>query len=433
MRLVARITLAMVFAVPVCAGAGFAAASVVTPGPTGVTLSAPVGGLSSGGEDAGLEVPADQTMPYADGAQARFSEPDAMFIKVHFDTLTLASGDFVTVADATGREVYTYHGDPTRGGAKPGDSGFTVHRVQGFAAMSVTGDTAVVTMHVAGPPRTAPQAQQSGLAVHVDRFWRGFSPAQFAQANPIPEALCGGIDDRQDRVCFRDNHPKEFLESAAVGRLVIGGDRFCTAWRVGSTDRLLTNNHCLATQADVTSSEVQFGYECQTCGGNNVLPGVKVGGAELIMTSADLDFTLFSVDNFPAIQQFGTLYIDPTPQQDGEQIFIPGHGDAKPLRIAMFDDTADGGACTLAHAAADAVNSDYNCDTNPGSSGSPVISRDTGKVVAIHHLGPCPNRGVRMDLVYPQIQSLIVNDPGLQTLQPPSDNGVVQVIQGAGA
>ncbi len=424
MRLVARITLAATFALPVCAVAGFAAASVVTPSPAGVVSSAPVSGLSMGGENAGVEVAADQTLPYADGAQATFSDPNATFIKVDFDALTLAPGDFVTLADPTGREVYTYHGDPTRGGAKPGDSAFTVHRRQGFAAMSVNGNAAVVTMHVIGPARTAQQVQQAGLAVHVDRYWHGFSPAQFAQANPIPEAVCGGVDDRQDRVCFRDNHPKEFLESATVARLVIGGDRYCTAWRVGSTDRLLTNNHCLATQADVSSSEVQFGYECQTCGGNAILPGVKVGGAELIMTSADLDFTLFSVTDFAAIQQFGALYIDPTPQQDGEQIFIPGHGDAKPLQIAMFDDTADGGACSLAYAVADAVNSNYNCDTNPGSSGSPVISRDTGKVVALHHLGPCPNRGVRMDVLYPQIQNLIVNDPVLQAPQP-DGNGVV--------
>lgn len=432
MRLAARITLAMVFAVPVCAVAGFAAASVATPSPVGVAPSAPVGGLSNGGEDAGVEVPADQTMPYADGARASFSDPNATFIKVHFDALTLAPGDFVTVADPTGREVYTYHGDPTRGGARPGDSSFTVHRTQGFAAMSVSGNAAVVTMHVAGQARTVEQAAQAGLAIHVDRFWHGFSPAQFAQANPIPEAICGA-DNRQDRVCFRDNHPKEFLESAAVGRLVIGGDRYCTAWRVGSTDRLLTNNHCMATQADVSSSEVQFGYECQTCGGNDPLPGVKVGGAELITTNADLDFTLFSVNDFPAIQQFGTLYVDPTPQQDGEQIFIPGHGDAKPLQIAMFDDTADGGACMLADAVADAVNSDYNCDTNPGSSGSPVISRDTGKVVALHHLGPCPNRGVRMDVLYPQIQNLIVNAPVLQAPPSPGGNGVVQVLPGTGA
>ena len=433
MRLVARITLAAVFALPVGAVVGFAAASDV---PSGATESAPFSGTGMHGENAGLERPADQSMPYADGAQTRFSDAGATFIKVHFDAMTLAPGDFVTVADMAGHEVYTYHGDPTQAAAKPKDSGFTVHGTPGFAAMSVSGDTAVVTMHVSGPAQTPLETQQTRLAVHVDRFWRGFSPAESTQANPVPESLCGGVDDRQDRVCYRDNHPQEFLESAAVGRLVIDGDMFCTAWRVGSSNQLLTNNHCLPTQADVSASEVQFGYECQTCGGNDPTPGVKVGGARLIRTSPELDFTLFSVDNFAAIQQFGTLYIDPMPQTDGEQIFIPAHGDAKPLRIALFDDTA-GGACTLAHAVANSLNSDYNCDTSAGSSGSPVISRATGKVIAMHHIGPCPNRGVRMELVFPQIQDLIVNQPVPTTAGPgapaPDAGNVIEIIPRAGA
>jgi hypothetical protein len=41
----------------------------------------------------------------------------------------------------------------------------------------------------------------------------------------------------------------------------------------------------------------------------------------------------------------------------------------------------------------------YYCDTAGGSSGSPVLSRKTGKVVALHHFGGCPNSGVRADLL----------------------------------
>jgi V8-like Glu-specific endopeptidase len=48
-----------------------------------------------------------------------------------------------------------------------------------------------------------------------------------------------------------------------------------------------------------------------------------------------------------------------------------------------------------------ATNSDvaYLCDTAGGSSGSPVLSRTTNKVVALHHFGGCPNSGVRGDLL----------------------------------
>jgi len=49
----------------------------------------------------------------------------------------------------------------------------------------------------------------------------------------------------------------------------------------------------------------------------------------------------------------------------------------------------------------------YYCDTEGGSSGSPVLSRDSDKVVALHHFGGCPNSGVRMDRIYPLIQGLV--------------------------
>ena len=49
----------------------------------------------------------------------------------------------------------------------------------------------------------------------------------------------------------------------------------------------------------------------------------------------------------------------------------------------------------------------YYCDTAGGSSGSPVISRKTDKVIALHHFGGCPNSGVRIDLIYSKIKSLL--------------------------
>jgi V8-like Glu-specific endopeptidase len=49
----------------------------------------------------------------------------------------------------------------------------------------------------------------------------------------------------------------------------------------------------------------------------------------------------------------------------------------------------------------------YYCDTAGGSSGSPVLSRVTNRVVALHHFGGCPNSGVRADLIYAKIKNLI--------------------------
>ena len=133
------------------------------------------------------------------------------------------------MTNPAGNEKFTYHADPTRESpdahAKSGDSGFTVHRTKGFGAMSVDGDTAVVTLHTKAvrPP--------AGDAVRVDRFFRGLSAQEAAKANPRPETVCKA-DARRDAVCFRTSNPKEFKTSAAVGRLIIdGGQALCTAFR----------------------------------------------------------------------------------------------------------------------------------------------------------------------------------------------------------
>jgi len=49
----------------------------------------------------------------------------------------------------------------------------------------------------------------------------------------------------------------------------------------------------------------------------------------------------------------------------------------------------------------------YYCDTEGGSSGSPVLSRATNRVVALHHFGGCPNSGVRGDLLAARLRSLL--------------------------
>ena len=47
----------------------------------------------------------------------------------------------------------------------------------------------------------------------------------------------------------------------------------------------------------------------------------------------------------------------------------------------------------------------YYCDTEGGNSGSPVLSRDTNKVIALHHYGGCLNSGARSDLILNDIQA----------------------------
>ncbi|WP_433269487.1 proprotein convertase P-domain-containing protein [Actinosynnema sp. CS-041913] len=343
--------------------------------------------------------------------QVVLHEPGSTYVKVHFASLKLAPGDRVTVADPTGREVHTYHGNPTTT-AFPGDSAHTVHGRPGFAAMSVDGDTAVVTLHAVKERPNAAALTRQGFGVRIDTYFRGFTEPELAAANPAPLSVCG-TDARRDVVCYQTSHPTEYARSGAVARQLLNGVGHCTAWRVGNTNRMITNYHCMESAADLRASEFQFDYQCATCGGSNPRPGTKVSGLELIKSSplSALDYALFSVNNFASIQSYGTLYLDVREPVLGERIYIAGHGDTRPKRFSLYEES-DGGAYCKIDVRASGVNTGYRCDSSGGNSGSPVLAGSSHKVIALHHLGGCPNWGTRISLVNAEIASLIDNNDG---------------------
>jgi V8-like Glu-specific endopeptidase len=79
--------------------------------------------------------------------------------------------------------------------------------------------------------------------------------------------------------------------------------------------------------------------------------------------------------------------------------------------IAMNDPGERGGDCVVDDPAyygyGQGTDVSYFCDTEGGSSGSPVLSAVTNKVVALHHFGGCPNSGVRIDLISRDVGNLL--------------------------
>jgi V8-like Glu-specific endopeptidase len=321
--------------------------------------------------------------------------------------MAMLPGDYLTVSSPDGKESYRYDAP------KVLDTG----RADKWA-MSVTGDTAVLEMHRGGDALGLTSLLGT-LGVGVDRVARGFSRTEQARRpegqltapgrTGREESVCGS-DTSADAVCYRSADPVAYTKSKAIARLLINGTELCTGWRVSANNRMLTNNHCFTTSGEAYDTEVWFNYQCASCGGYDVFQPTKVWGGKVLSTDHTYDYTLFSVDNFKAVEKFGYLQLDTARPVKDQELYVPQHPAGEPTRIAgSLGERA--GNCSVADPGYTGytANSDvaYYCDTEGGSSGSPVLSRRTNKVVALHHFGGCPNSGVRADLLAAKLRSYL--------------------------
>jgi hypothetical protein len=351
---------------------------------------------------------------------ATFHHPGASYMKVHFNRLLLLPGDYVEVAGRDGTERHTYSGDPVRAVGELAGGGQW--------AMSVDGDTAVVTLHTKSLDPAGLRGRLTGLGVGIDKVARGFTAAErearrkadqerkaaaakrLARSEGREESICGS-DDKHDAVCYRSADPVAYARSKAVARLLINGVELCSGWRVGPNNRMFTNHHCFTDSQSARNTEVWFNYECAVCGGYEVLRSTKVWGDRVLATDDRLDYTLFSVQDFESIAPFGFLQLDVRAPRAGEELYVPQHPGGDPTKISMNSPGERNGNCKVVDPSyqgyEEGTDLSYYCDTEGGSSGSPVLSRSTNGVIGLHHFGGCPNSGVRIDLIYDQVASLL--------------------------
>ncbi len=349
---------------------------------------------TTGSVEAGRVERVHQRIDYLDGnGSAVFHYPGAEYVKVHFASLVVLPGDYLTVSNVDGTEEHRV----TRAGW----------------AMSVTGESARVRLH-----RTNLLGDVvAQLGVTIDEVSRGFTEPERArtakrsrEAKRREESICGG-DEKADAVCYKTTNPVLYRRSKAVARLLIKGTELCTGFRIGAQNRLMTNYHCIGSAEEAADTEVWFNYQCAECGGWDVFRPTKVWLSQVLASDSTLDYTLFSVTSFEQVEKFGYLEVDVRRPGSGEELYIPQHPTGAPAMIAVSSDLPRPGNCAVDSNAYEGYAPDtdisYYCDTEGGSSGSPVLSRVTNKVVALHHFGGCPNSGVRMDRIFTEIQRLI--------------------------
>lgn len=327
----------------------------------------------------------------------------AAFIKVHFSQFNLPEGAYITVSDPLGAESYQYNG--TEQNNVTFNSGNNEDGLTQFSAMSVFGDTVIIRLEM---PNGV--TWQGDHKITIDKYNAGYSEVvlqnQFDEVTP--ESSCG-VNERTDVACWVTSHPVQYERTRPVARLLMAGSGLCTGWRVGDNNHMFTNNHCLSTQSKLEDTEIWFNYQNTTCGGSSKAGTVKVTGKDLLKTDYNLDYTLFSVNNFNNIASFGNYGLETRVPTFGELIYIAQHGAGNPKELSIESDQNSGGLCQIDLATTDgrATGSDtgYLCDTTGGSSGSPVIANSSNKVIALHHFGGCENQGVQINQIWPQVSS----------------------------
>lgn len=339
----------------------------------------------------------------------------ARFVKLHFSRFDLPEGVTLEVSDPAGAETWRYTAaerDLFTVDHERGDDG-----VGSFWSMSVNGDTAVVRLSgdlsAFDPARHGFEIDDhlADIPAEPDSPLRSKSDAPDFGGT---ETTCGE-DELHDAVCWIDDYPDHYERSLPVALIVTASGKLCTAWRAGDENRMFTARHCLPSQEELDGAEIWFDYEATVCGGGEATEPVKVTGDELLFQHYKLDVSLFSVNDFSRIRGFGNLGLDLRDGSRGEEIFIPQHGLGNPKQIAIESDMNSGGLCVIDDTGVDGFYEDsdigYQCDTTTSSSGSPVISGETGRALAVHHWGGCYNSGTKLSLVWPLISEFFDGVP----------------------
>ena len=317
-----------------------------------------------------------------EGGEWVVRDPGATYIRVHFSRFELAAGERVLVSDPDGNDLRVYEG---RGPHGTGE----------FWAFSVTGEAAVI--------RTQ-SALGDGSGFEVDSYGRGYAPWPGGSDPVTPESVCG-TQDWRDVTCYQASYPTEYEKARGAVKALIGCCSACTAFKVSDSGQYLTNNHCTASTSGVQSTELRFEYQASSCGSAaNAYTG-SVMGSQMLKTDPTYDYTLFTTSGSSA--SIPCLELDPRLPPVGERIYIAGHPAGGVKKLSIESDRNAGGLCAVDAAPYPGNGADtdvgYFCDTTNGSSGSPVLSGETHKVVALHHFGGCLNSGGRIDRIYGQI------------------------------
>jgi len=337
----------------------------------------------------------------------RVVSPGATFVRVHFLGFHLAPGDYVTVSSLDGSQFWTYADRGPHGNGE-------------FWSFAVDGDTAIV--EIRGGPR-------NGHGYKIDSIGHGTVDIGFGRRpQPTQEVVCG-TDGREDIVCHANESMIDAAQKAVARLLFVSGglQYVCTGWLVAGSNAstMLTNNHCMKNQTEWSSLQAKFNYQRTTCGGASNDTTTDYAGGTFLKTNSvnrrgnrgGLDYTIGTLQGNPE-STWGEVVATTLVAPVNTLIWFIQHPGGNQKKIGYWEHSnltsrckVDTSGATYGQAATGSQIG-YGCDSEGGSSGSPIINSSTGRAIGLHHYGgvssnPCLNSATMMSRVCSDAGSLL--------------------------
>jgi V8-like Glu-specific endopeptidase len=167
----------------------------------------------------------------------------------------------------------------------------------------------------------------------------------------------------------------------------------CTGFLV-APDLFMTNDHCPRSEKEIRSSVVEFDYDSEFA--RTKMYRLK----REILRDEDLDFALYRLNKSVTDRTFLKLKDDDQNLENNRPLLIIQHPGGRPKRLAAFNCWVK----TSEESIEPPSDFGHECDTEGGSSGSPVQTIE-GLVIGLHHYGfPTPpalqiNQAIRMGAI----------------------------------
>ena len=149
----------------------------------------------------------------------------------------------------------------------------------------------------------------------------------------------------------------------------------CTGWLVFSSRHILTNDHCINTDREMRSALADVDYD------EDRQPERSLRFKKLLDHNDRLDFALLELAQ-PLDRPPLTISLT-VPSH--KELAIIQHPEGAPKQLSLLGCLV--GLASVAGTTDDQTDFEHVCDTLGGSSGSPVIDRQSRAVVGLHHLG----------------------------------------------